>query len=349
MASQSADRAAAGARTGRRNRRAAVVRSAFSYGLYDESNIRRRTDVEGGASYGRRLLQRLGVALRGRRRAGARLGRGVVRAVRRRLGVHRDAAGPGERDRELRLRHRALEPWTRPEAIGSEGGSSSTTRGIGTEPVIELRRDGTVDESPDRAPRTVPPGARERERRGPAARASCCWRARMRWARRACSRRCTPRPRRAPPSRRDRAGGATARRRCSPGPASSSPTRSVRGSRSPTSAPGGSRRPASSSSSTSTRSVSARRSRPLPRPGVPGAPAPTRRRRAGKEETFRRRAGERFLWVDRDGEVELRPGDQSTIAPDRHRFGAGIEGVIVSEFSTPVATRPTCRPTAIAR
>ncbi len=55
----------------------------------------------------------------------------------------------------------------------------------------------------------------------------------------------------------------------------------------------------------------------------------------GKEETFRVRRGSVRLWVDGVGEVLLEPGDQHTIPPDTlHRFEAGDEGAIVSEFST---------------
>jgi D-lyxose ketol-isomerase len=55
----------------------------------------------------------------------------------------------------------------------------------------------------------------------------------------------------------------------------------------------------------------------------------------GKEETFRVRRGSVRLWVDGDGEVVLGPGEQHTIPPDTlHRFRAGDEGAIVSEFST---------------
>jgi D-lyxose ketol-isomerase len=54
----------------------------------------------------------------------------------------------------------------------------------------------------------------------------------------------------------------------------------------------------------------------------------------GKEETFRVRAGEVTLWVG-DEELVLRPGDQHTIPPDTlHRFRAGPEGAVVSEFSS---------------
>lgn len=55
----------------------------------------------------------------------------------------------------------------------------------------------------------------------------------------------------------------------------------------------------------------------------------------GKEETFRCRAGSVHLWIDGHGEVLLLPGEQFTIPPDTlHRFRAGAEGAIVSEFST---------------
>jgi D-lyxose ketol-isomerase len=54
----------------------------------------------------------------------------------------------------------------------------------------------------------------------------------------------------------------------------------------------------------------------------------------GKEETFRVRRGSVRLWVEND-EIALGPGDQHTIPPDTlHRFQAGAEGAIVSEFST---------------
>jgi D-lyxose ketol-isomerase len=82
-------------------------------------------------------------------------------------------------------------------------------------------------------------------------------------------------------------------------------------------------------------------------PPVDGAP--------GKEETFRCRWGEVFLYVpgpptEHPGahppqeisgrytvfhEVRLRPGDQYTIYPETpHWFQAGDEGAVVSEFST---------------
>jgi D-lyxose ketol-isomerase len=54
----------------------------------------------------------------------------------------------------------------------------------------------------------------------------------------------------------------------------------------------------------------------------------------GKEETFRVRAGVVHLWVDED-ELVLHPGDQHTIPPNTlHRFKAGADGAVVSEFSS---------------
>jgi D-lyxose ketol-isomerase len=54
----------------------------------------------------------------------------------------------------------------------------------------------------------------------------------------------------------------------------------------------------------------------------------------GKEETFRVRRGTVELWVGSERRV-LRPGDQYTIPPDTlHRFRAGEEGAVVSEFSS---------------
>jgi D-lyxose ketol-isomerase len=55
----------------------------------------------------------------------------------------------------------------------------------------------------------------------------------------------------------------------------------------------------------------------------------------GKEETFRVRRGTVHLHVDGAADIVLGPGEQYTIAPDTlHRFEAGDEGAIVSEFST---------------
>lgn len=76
----------------------------------------------------------------------------------------------------------------------------------------------------------------------------------------------------------------------------------------------------------------------------------------GKEEVFRCRWGEAYLYVEGENsptpaiqppetgreyytvfhEVALRPGDQYTIPQNsRHWFAAGPEGAVISEFSTP--------------
>lgn len=73
----------------------------------------------------------------------------------------------------------------------------------------------------------------------------------------------------------------------------------------------------------------------------------------GKEETFRCRWGKVYLYVEGDAtekpatmppaggkytvfhEVVLNPGEQYTIYPDtKHWFKAGVEGAVISEFST---------------
>jgi D-lyxose ketol-isomerase len=55
----------------------------------------------------------------------------------------------------------------------------------------------------------------------------------------------------------------------------------------------------------------------------------------GKEETFRCRTGIVHLNVEGHPEIALRPGEQFTIPPDTlHSFRAGVDGAIVSEFST---------------
>ena len=75
--------------------------------------------------------------------------------------------------------------------------------------------------------------------------------------------------------------------------------------------------------------------------------------RQGKQETFRVRRGEVYLYVPGDPvtspkaeapseyytvfrEIVLKPGEQYTLAPETlHWFQAGNEGAIVSEFSSP--------------
>lgn len=75
----------------------------------------------------------------------------------------------------------------------------------------------------------------------------------------------------------------------------------------------------------------------------------------GKQETFRCRAGEVFLYVEgeptddpsvsppgreeyytAEREIHLAPGEQFTIPPDTdHWFRAGDDGAVISEFSSP--------------
>ena len=85
-------------------------------------------------------------------------------------------------------------------------------------------------------------------------------------------------------------------------------------------------------------------------------PKLTEKNYIGKEETFRCRYGEVYLYVPGDmtknpsakapagdeewytvwNEVKLLPGEQYTLAPNTlHWFQAGKDGAIVSEFSTP--------------
>ena len=57
--------------------------------------------------------------------------------------------------------------------------------------------------------------------------------------------------------------------------------------------------------------------------------------REGKEETFRCRYGRVFLYVEGEDEIILNPGEQYTLAPNtKHWFKSGIDGAVVSEFST---------------
>ncbi len=70
-----------------------LVRSAFSYSLYDAANVRLRTDARGRRADGRRLLQRERLAAP-RRRARARLRRAARRLERRRRALPRHHALP---------------------------------------------------------------------------------------------------------------------------------------------------------------------------------------------------------------------------------------------------------------
>ena len=73
----------------------------------------------------------------------------------------------------------------------------------------------------------------------------------------------------------------------------------------------------------------------LPRQTCPEHRHPPIDGEAGKEETFRCRAGSVHLHVEGNEEIVLQPGDQFTIPPDTlHWFEAGDDGAVVSEFST---------------
>lgn len=91
----------------------------------------------------------------------------------------------------------------------------------------------------------------------------------------------------------------------------------------------------------------------FPRQTCPEHKHPPVQGRPGKQETFRCRTGEVYLYVPGTPasapkakvptqhytvfhEIVLKPGDQYTLPPEtKHWFQAGSEGAIVSEFSSP--------------
>lgn len=93
----------------------------------------------------------------------------------------------------------------------------------------------------------------------------------------------------------------------------------------------------------------------FPRQTCPEHKHPPVEGRLGKQETFRVRRGEVYLYVPGEPaaspkgrppsahytvfhEIVLRPGEQYTLPPETlHWFQAGDEGAIVSEFSSPSA------------
>ena len=176
----------------------------------------------------------------------------------------------------------------------------------------------------DRAGRTPTGWSSRTSATRSAARRSCCSGARTRWARRAslealhASAIDEPRPSRScvrgPTPRR-----ASGRRRCSPPPASSSRRPSARRSRSRTSGSAASRRRVCSSSSTSTPSASARRSSCSSRSQLcPEHRHPPFDDDPGKEETFRCRAGVGLARTSTaTSEIVLRPG-RPAHDPARH-------------------------------
>ena len=139
-----------------------VVRSAFSYSLYDTENIRLRTDVDGGASWTSAATASAG---RGsspvsRRRSTARR----HRPERDGLGIHRSHALLRRRPRVVRLRD-LLPGRDELEAIGTEGSLFLDDPWHCNEPVIELRRDDGVEKIRLDPHRFLPTRAREPRRR----------------------------------------------------------------------------------------------------------------------------------------------------------------------------------------
>ena len=121
-----------------------LVRSTFSYSLYDAENIRLRTDVEGGALMDVGCYCVSGSRLLGRR-ARDRLRPGLVRPDRDRLGLRRHDALPGRRPRASSTAARRCPSATSWRRSAARARCSSTTRGTAASPVIELRRDGGVE------------------------------------------------------------------------------------------------------------------------------------------------------------------------------------------------------------
>ncbi len=121
-----------------------VIRSAFSYGLYDADNIRLRTDVEGGA-----LMDVGCYNVSGSRLLGGEPERVWGEAWYGPSGTDwvfsGHAALSRQRDRHLRLRHGARRSATSWRRSAARARSSSTIRGTATVPIIELRREDEVE------------------------------------------------------------------------------------------------------------------------------------------------------------------------------------------------------------
>ena len=120
-----------------------LIRSAFSYGLYDADNIRLRTDVEGGA-----LMDVGCYCVSGSRLLGGepreRLRQRLVRRDGNRLGLHGDDALPGRRARDFDC-GTAMVERDELEAIGSEGSLFLDDPWHGNVPVIEVRREEGIE------------------------------------------------------------------------------------------------------------------------------------------------------------------------------------------------------------
>ena len=107
-----------------------LVRSVFSYSLYDEDNIRLRTEVEGGALMDVGCYNVSGSRLV-RRRARARLRRGLVRPVGHRLGLRGTLRFPATWSRSSTAAPRSGPGRARGRSA-AKARCSSTTRGTAT-------------------------------------------------------------------------------------------------------------------------------------------------------------------------------------------------------------------------
>ena len=146
-----------------------LVRSAFSYSLYDADNIRLRTDVEGGALMdvgcycvsGSRLLAGEPESVFGSR---------LHRPDRDGLGVHGLAALSRTTSLGLFDCGTSLPNRDELEAIGTEGSLFLDDPWHCNRPVIELRRDDGVERIEVERGEPVPTRARGPERRDPRSR-----------------------------------------------------------------------------------------------------------------------------------------------------------------------------------
>ncbi len=106
-----------------------LVRSTFSYSLYDTENIRLQTDLEGGALMDVGCYCVSGSRL-ARRRAGVGVRRGTSGRHGNGLGVRGDDALSGRRAGAVRLRHGTARTGTSSRRSGAKDRCSSTTHGM---------------------------------------------------------------------------------------------------------------------------------------------------------------------------------------------------------------------------
>ena len=196
-----------------------LVRSAFSYSLYDPDNIRLRTGRRGRRADGRRVLLRERLAP-ARRRAASRCSAPRGTGRRAPTGCSRRRCGSRATCSRMFDCGTALPDRDELEAIGSEGSLFLDDPWHARRPVIEIRREGSVERVELTRRGLLPARARERERRRSAARRSCSSGARTPWRRRGRSRRSTARRSRVSRSRsaepRARPSASSSGCRCAP-------------------------------------------------------------------------------------------------------------------------------------